>query len=76
MASSAAEVANPFLPFVLQLGIVHECSIGIGTGLVLFQRDEIGSYVRCVLLCQPQAGHDRHVLDLQFMPIVRTLAML
>src|ERR1700682_4852591 len=76
MASSAAEVADPLLPFVLQLGIVHESSIGIRTGLLLLQRDEIGGYVRCILLCQPQAGHDSHVLDLQLMAIVRALAML
>src|SRR5208283_74346 len=50
MTSCAAEVADPLLPFFFQLGIVHESSIGIGTGLLLLQGDEVGGDVGCILL--------------------------
>src|SRR3989441_11708305 len=76
MASGTAEVANPLLAFVFQIRVVHERRIGIGGRLLLFQGDQIAGDVFGVLRSEAQAGHYSHVLDLELMAVVRTLAVL
>src|SRR5260370_41272587 len=76
MAAGAAKVANPLFAFVFQIRIVHERGIGVGGGLLFFQGDQIAGYVLGILGREAQAGHHRHVLDLEFMAVVRTLAMI
>src|SRR2546427_2166059 len=76
MASGTAEVANPLLAFVFQIRVVHERRIGIGGRLLLFQGDQIAGDVFGVLRSEAQAGHYGHVLDLELMAVVRTLAVL
>ena len=75
MAARAAIVAHPLLAFLLHLGIVHVGRVRVGRGLLLFLRQQIGGYVLRILDAEAQAGHHGHVLDLQFMPVVRALAV-
>src|SRR5260370_17335433 len=76
MAAGAAKVANPLFALVFQIRIVDERGIGVGGGLLFFQRDQIAGYVLGILGREAQAGHHGHVLDLEFMAVVRTLAMI
>src|SRR5260370_9499765 len=76
MAAGAAKVANPLFAFVFQSRNVHERGIGIGGGLLFFQGDQIAGYVVGILGREAEAGHHRHVLDLEIMAVVRTLAMI
>src|SRR5258707_1179204 len=50
VAAGAAEMANPLLAFVLELGIVHEGSIRVRGRLLLFQHHEIGGDIFRILL--------------------------
>src|SRR5215469_15474046 len=75
VASGAAEMAQPPLAFVFQVGVVHERRVGVRRRFLLLLRDQIGRYVLCVLGSQAEAGHHRHVLHLQFVAIVGALAV-
>src|SRR5207244_11910494 len=72
----APEVSNPLFTFSLQLGIVHECRFGIRRRFLFLLGDQVTGDVLRVFNAQTQAGHYRHVLNLQFMAIVRALTVL
>ncbi len=76
MATHAAEVTNPLLAFILQLGVVHERGVGVSAGLLLFLRNQKRCDVLRVLDAEPQAWHHGHILHLQFVPVVRAFAVL
>ncbi len=75
VASEATEVANPLFAFRPQIRIVHERGVSVGGRLLLFQSDEIAGDVFGVLRGEAQAGHHGHVLNLEFVAVVRALAM-
>ena len=75
MASATAVVPNPLLTLFLQAGIVHERRVRISRRILLLLRDEVAGDIFCILWAQAQAGHYRHVLHLQFVSIIRTLAV-
>ncbi len=76
MASGAAEMANPLLAFRLQIRIIHEGGVGVGRRRLLFQGDQIAGNVLGILGREAQAGHDGHVLDFEFVAVIRALAVL
>ena len=76
VTSRAPEVANPLFTFILQLGIVHECCFGIRRRFLFLLRNQVTGDVLRVFNAQTQAGHYRHILNLQFMAIVRALTVL
>ena len=69
-------MTNPLLAFFLQLRIVHEGSRGIRRRLLFLLTHEVGGDVRRIFRRQAQAGHHGHVLHLQFVTVVGTLAVL
>ena len=75
MAPAAAVEANPLLAFFFQRRIIHERRFRIGRGLLLFLRHQVRGDIFGILRAEPQAGHHRHVLDLQFVPVVGALAV-
>src|SRR6266571_2397849 len=76
MASGTAEVANPLFAFVFQIRIFHEGGIGIGGRSLFSQRDQIAGNVFGVLRRKPKAGHYGHILDLEFVAVVRAAAVI
>ena len=66
---------HPLFALFFQVRIVHERRIRIRRRLLLFLRHQIGCNVFRILGSQPQARHHRHVLYLQFVPVVGTLAV-
>src|SRR5947208_5322669 len=76
VTSRAPEVANPLFTFILQLGIVHECCFGIRRRFLFLLRNQVTGDVLRVFNVQTQAGHYRHIMNLQFMAFIRSLAVL
>src|SRR5216684_4551647 len=76
VATGAAKVADPLLPFRFQTRIVHERCIGVGGGLLFFQGDEIAGDVFGVPRSEAQAGHHGHVLDLELIAVIGAAAVL
>ena len=76
MASRAPIMADPLLALGLQIGIIHESSIRVGRRILFLLRQQISRNVFRVFWSESQVRHDGHILHLQFMPIIRTPAML
>src|SRR5579859_2344344 len=70
VTARAAKEANPLFTLFLELGIVHECGIGICRWLLLLQGNQVAGHILGILRRKPQAGHDGHVLNLQLVPVV------
>ena len=69
-------MADPLFAFILQLGIFHEGRISVASRLLLLLRDQIRSDVLRIRHTETQAGHYGHVLHLQLMAVIGTLAVL
>src|ERR1022692_4750741 len=72
VATGAAVASHQLPPALGKLRIVHERRVGIG-GVGVLKRHEIGSDVARFLGNEAQAGHHRHVLDLELGAVVGTL---
>src|SRR5262249_14300047 len=75
MTTGAGLMANPLLAFILQFGIVHEGSVGVGRWFLLLSRKQVGGDVLGIFYAEAQAGHDGHVLHLQLVAVVRASAV-
>ena len=75
MAAGAAVVLDQLLAVRLEVRIVHEIRGGVGRVGVLLRDQEAGDVAR-IFNRQAQAGHDRHLLDDQLVPVVRAARMI
>ena len=76
MAAKAPKEANPLLALLLELRVVHERGVRVVGGTLFPERDEIAGDILGVGFGEAEARHYRHVLDLEFMAVVRALAVI
>src|SRR5258708_7472165 len=76
MASGTTVVPHPLLAFLSKPRVVHECRVRIRGRILFLLVHQIRRDVLVVFRSQAQAWHHRHVLHLQFVAIIRALAVL
>jgi hypothetical protein len=75
VAASTTELLHPKQALPLQLWVIQIGSLGI-RGITSLQREQIAGNVLGFLPGQTQIGHDRHLLDLQFVSVIRAFGMI
>src|SRR5215472_15716518 len=75
MAAGTAKELNPLLAFRLEIRIIHEGSVGVIRRILLLLRDEVAGNVFRIRFGEAEARHHGHVLDLEFVTVIRALAV-